>query len=169
NNNFNNNEFYNNERYNFFDFLYKYILNIFYLFNNILGSMHNEKHTGMHNDKKECGKVGANGQVLGVRGVKDGLIYGNGPPNSDPNNDNNPINNKEMPNDYERVRQLKIKQFKKLLELGWDLPKNIMDEYNLWQYLEEIKKKENKEPTYEDTNRKDEKYNNENNKIKSGI
>ncbi|MDW8114318.1 MAG: hypothetical protein RMJ34_05225, partial [candidate division WOR-3 bacterium] len=55
------------------------------------------------------------------------------------------INNKELPSDYERVRQLKIKQFKKLIDLGWDIPEHIIKDLGLEEYVKEKKKeRENK-------------------------
>ncbi|MEO0096670.1 MAG: hypothetical protein ABIK78_01070 [candidate division WOR-3 bacterium] len=97
---------------NFFSFIYNFILNIFYLFNNILGSMHNE----MHKAENTSSDGSSNGEVLGI---------------------NLEIKEVKKPPGGEQkdLKELKRQQFIKMLQAGYLLPENIMDEYDLWQFI----------------------------------
>ncbi|MEO0089175.1 MAG: hypothetical protein ABIK56_01410 [candidate division WOR-3 bacterium] len=112
------NKFKENNNYreiDFFSFIYNFLLNIFYLFYNILGSMHN----GMHKVENTSNSEGSNGEVLGINlGIKEVKK----PPGSDKKD----------------LKELKRQQFIKILQAGYLLPESIMDEYNLWELKKSI-------------------------------
>ncbi len=97
---------------NFFSFIYNFILNIFYLFNNILGSMHNEMHKAENTNTNEGGNEGVLGINLGIKEVKK-------PPGGE----------------QKDLKELKRQQFIKMLQAGYLLPENIMEEYDLWRFI----------------------------------
>ncbi|MEO0131121.1 MAG: hypothetical protein ABIK76_05485, partial [candidate division WOR-3 bacterium] len=82
------------------------------LFNNILGSMHNEMHKAENTNTNEGGNEGVLGINLGIKEVKK-------PPNGE----------------QKDLKELKRQQFIKMLQAGYLLPENIMEEYDLWQFI----------------------------------
>ncbi|MEO0119116.1 MAG: hypothetical protein ABIK60_01070, partial [candidate division WOR-3 bacterium] len=88
---------------------------IFYLFYNILGSMHNGMHKAENTSSDGSSNEGVLGINLGIKEVKK-------PPGGDKKD----------------LKELKRQQFIKILQAGFLLPESIMDEYNLWELKKSI-------------------------------
>ncbi len=113
------NKFKENKNYkeiDFYDFIYKFILNIFYLFNNILGSMHNEMPKVSNFDSGKCGNLGLEGRDLVFGDLNLGFKELKKPPSY---------------NEHQKIWEKKREQFIKLYRAGFKLSEDIIKEYKL--------------------------------------